>query len=315
MNEAYRALLDARVEGAVAIAKAYSRLNHKLLKGELREIVIRDLLRPFFPSDVGLGTGEIVSAVEGAGHSAQQDVILFNRRILPPLLGDERTGLFPIESVLATLEIKSRLTVEELKQSHVSAKSVHRLEIQPGGDKQKDAAAALIPRLTCLLAFDTDLAKDGKHEMTRYEEIRDGRYAEPPAKKDNAPGVLIPKNDPPALMVICVVGRGLWWWHYGRKAFMKTELARPFDEVASLVTILGNSYRTLTMLRGEPPIGRYLFPIGGQIFDEVPFEILRPDLVEKANASAAQMLAKVKRNRRPPPAASSQDDDAEQSGK
>ncbi len=301
MNEAYRALLEARVQGAVAVAKAYSSLHHKLLKGELREIVVRDLLRPFFPSDVGLGTGEIVSAVAGADHSSQQDVILYNRRILPPLLGDERTGLFPIESVLATLEIKSLLTVEELKQAHLNAKSVHRLEIQSGGDKEKDAAAALIPRLTCLLAFDTDLAAGGKHEIGRYEEIRDGRYSQPPANKEGSPGLLIPKHDRPYLMVICVVGRGLWWYHYERREFLEVTMTRPFDEVAALVTILGNSYRTLTTLRGEPPIGRYLFPLGEQIFDSIPFEILRPDLAAKANASAAKMLEEIRSKHRPQP--------------
>lgn len=303
MNEAYRALLDARVQGAVAVAKAYSSLHHNLLIGELREIVVRDLLRPFFPSDIGVGTGEIVSAVEGAGHSAQQDVILFNRQILPPLLGDERTGLFPIESVIATLEIKSLLNLEELKKAHTNAKTVHRLELQSGGDKEKEKAAAGIPRLTCLLAFDTDLKVGGKHEISRYEEIRDGRYSQPPSKEDQKgkTGILIPKDDPPSLMVICVVGRGLWMWHYGRMEYLAASRTRPFDEVVALVTILGNTYKTVTELRGQPPIGRYLFPLREQIFDSIPFEILHPDLAAKANDSAAKVVAEALKKQSPPP--------------
>lgn len=294
MNKAYRALLNARVEGAIAVAKAYSSFKHNLLKGELREIVIRDLLRPFFPSDVGLGTGEVVSAVEGADHSSQQDVILFNRRILPPLMGDERTGLFPIESVLATIEIKSVLTVDELKAAHLNAKTIHRLEVQSGGNKDHDAEAATIPKMACLLAFDTDLAERGKLEIKRYHEIRDGRYAKPPAGKEKFTGILIPKGDPPSLMLICVVGRGLWFWHHGLKEYHAIERTRPFDEVAGLIALLGNSYKRLTMLRGEPPIGRYLFPIGEQIFYEVPFDTLYPELAAKRDASAKQFMEEIR---------------------
>lgn len=299
MNEAYRMLLDARVEAAVIIAKAYAKVKHKLLKGELREIVVRDLLRPFFPSDVGLGTGEIVSAVEGAGHSGQQDVILFDRRILPPLLADEKAGIFPVESVIATLEIKSLLNVEELKKAHVNAQSVRRLEMQPGVPEKKDqpTEAESIPRLTCLLAFDTDLVQGEKEEIKRYEEIRDGRYAVAPEKEEGAkgrPAILIPKNDPPTIMILCVVGRGLWYWQYNKKSWMRLAATKPFDEVAGLITMLGNSYKNISALRGHPPIGRYLFPIGHQIFDEIPFEELYPELVKKANASAAAMWEQVK---------------------
>jgi hypothetical protein len=61
MNTVYRDLILSRVEAAVKAAKAVSNITHEGLKGQLREIVIRDLFYPLLPSDVVVGTGEIIS--------------------------------------------------------------------------------------------------------------------------------------------------------------------------------------------------------------------------------------------------------------
>src|SRR4051794_22302398 len=95
----------------------------------------------------------------------------------------------------------------------------------------------------------TDLPGTGKHEIRRYQEIRDGRHSKPPAGKEKETGLLIPKDDPPSLMFICIVGRGLWYWHYGRNEYLEFRITRPYDEVAGLITLLGNSYKRITMLR------------------------------------------------------------------
>ena len=43
MNEVYRDLILARVQAAIGAAKSVTGVKHKGLKGQLREIVIRDL--------------------------------------------------------------------------------------------------------------------------------------------------------------------------------------------------------------------------------------------------------------------------------
>src|ERR1017187_4156078 len=95
MNDLYRNLILARIRGAVTMAEAYAGIEHSLLKGELRETVIRELFRPLFPADIGVGTGVIVSAEENE-QSPQQDVVIYDRSILPPLLAEVATGLFPL---------------------------------------------------------------------------------------------------------------------------------------------------------------------------------------------------------------------------
>ena len=84
MNTVYRDLISARVQAAVGAAKPVTDITHKVLKGQLREIVIKDLFNPLLQSDVGVETGEIVSADNR--QSGQQDVVILNRSILPPIL-------------------------------------------------------------------------------------------------------------------------------------------------------------------------------------------------------------------------------------
>jgi hypothetical protein len=98
MNTAYRDLILARVQAAIGAARASTGITHSGLKGQLREIVIRDLLRPLLPADVGVGTGLIISSDNQ--ESKEQDILLYDKRILPPVVFEEYRGMFPIESVL-----------------------------------------------------------------------------------------------------------------------------------------------------------------------------------------------------------------------
>jgi hypothetical protein len=83
MNPIYRDLVLARIKGAVASAKAVAAVEHQGLKGQIREVLIRDLFRPLLPADIGVCSGEIISFC-GKRQSHQQDIIIFNQAILPP---------------------------------------------------------------------------------------------------------------------------------------------------------------------------------------------------------------------------------------
>jgi len=112
MNKTYRSLFVSRVTGALAAANAAATVTHTGVKGLIREVLLRDLFRPLLPADLGVGTGQI--ATSNGNLSPEVDVVIYDRRILPPVLFENVIGLFPIESVLATVEIKSKLTATEL---------------------------------------------------------------------------------------------------------------------------------------------------------------------------------------------------------
>lgn len=241
MNTVYRDLILARAQAAIGAAEAVTGIGHSGLKGQLREIVIRDLLRPLFPANIGLGTGEIITADNQ--HSQQQDVVVFDKSIVPPILLEGTTGVFPIESVLFAMEIKTVLTAAELKSSIENANQLRSLRYLPGeydsDDKlMQSTTKAIIP---IVLAFHSDLSESGKTELDRFNEIGGSSTSEPP------------------IQIICVVGRGCWTWRDtdGWRAWPTKSY--PLKEVVILIAVMMNSYKQIALSRKTPRLGQYLF--------------------------------------------------------
>ena len=236
MNIVYRDLILARVQAAVGAAKAVTNITHKGLKGELREIVIRDLFYPLLPSDVGVGTGTIISA--NNRQSTQQDVVIFDKRILPPIVLEKSTGIFPIESALYAIEVKSKVTADEITTSHTSARDLMEFRYMSGDyDESGKATEHIVTKVvSAVLAFDTDLTVGGKNDAERYDEIRG--------------------SGDPAIRVICVVGRGYWYWF--KNKWKTWERTYEFQEVVGFIAGVMNTYRMIAATRKEPRLGRYL---------------------------------------------------------
>ena len=239
MNTVYRDLILARAQAAIGAAEAVTGIGHRGLKGQLREIVIRDLLRPLFPSDVGLGTGEIITA--NNLQSQQQDVIVFDKSIVPPILLEAAMGVFPIESVLFAIEIKTKLTATELKASIESADQLGSLQCLPGeydssGESINGWVMSPIP---AILAFDSDLSESGKSELERFAEIGGCSANEPSIK------------------IICVVGRGCWTWTAG--GWHTWPKSYPLEEVVAFIAAMMNTYKKIAQSRKAPRLGQYLF--------------------------------------------------------
>lgn len=236
MNKVYRDLILARVQAAIGAARAVTNIKHKGLKGQLREIVIRDLFSPLLPADVGVGTGEIISADNR--QSRQQDVVIFDKRILPPILLEKSTGIFPIESALYTIEIKSLMTADEIRDSHRNATELLDFEYQSGeyNDSDKAVSHTVTKVISAILAFSTDLAPEGKSEIERYDYIRGTNY--------------------PSIKAICVVDKGYWYWY--RNKWITGQRTYQFEEVVSFIAGIMNTYRMVSKTRKEPRLGRYL---------------------------------------------------------
>src|SRR5450830_224147 len=87
--------------------------EHQGNKGSFREGALRDfLVSDRMPSKYGLGTGEIVSSHGEV--SKQSDLIVFDRLNSIPLLYSDTVQVFPVESVYGVVEVKSKLSKDEL---------------------------------------------------------------------------------------------------------------------------------------------------------------------------------------------------------
>lgn len=87
--------------------------SHNLTKGEVRERVLRDFLRPFLPDCYGLGSGQVFSS--DGNESKQIDIVIYDAVFSIVMKIDEASLIFPCESVFGSIEVKSVLNSNELE--------------------------------------------------------------------------------------------------------------------------------------------------------------------------------------------------------
>jgi len=180
MNQLLVDMLRVRIQSAVAASCAIDSIAHEGLKGRIREIFVEDLVMPLLPSFVGVGTGKIIDSEEG--QSAECDVVIYDRDVMPPLLLGQREAIFPIESVLYSIEVKTTLNMRELRDVTAKAKRVKELKHRPPRYPEGRGYGTVLkpnndcPRpapICCLFAFRTNLKGNRKTELQRYQKIVD----------------------------------------------------------------------------------------------------------------------------------------------
>lgn len=110
------------VKGLINESKALRNLDQTTVKGRLRELFISKLLKKFLSSQFGIGSGIIIN--QAGKMSKQIDIIIYDTRILPPFIEEQEIGVYPVESVLAAIEVRSRVDKSTMK---MYAKSVSEL--------------------------------------------------------------------------------------------------------------------------------------------------------------------------------------------
>jgi hypothetical protein len=237
-------IVRARVKAALDAARSLAGVDHSLVKGRLRELVIDQLLRPVLPPSFGLGTGIIVDSIGGT--SGEIDIVIFNREILMPLLFSERDGVFPVEACLYAIEVKSSLELRHLAETVDKFGKLKQL--------QKLTNANRFEPIGTLLAFG-DRISNNRDEVLRHYDAIDC-------------------ESPPLVRVCCIGDRGYWFFSSPENSW------RVFDEDqdhSAIVRFLGGLANTITsndwspirrgqLQRGNPlasvGFGHYIIPEG-----------------------------------------------------
>ena len=102
-------------------------IEHMGLRGSSRENILREYIKQLLPQKFAVGNG-IITDVNGT-QSKQQDFFVYDAFNSPIFLHMESSCIIPVESVYATVEVKSTLTKETLKQSIENIRSEKQLEI------------------------------------------------------------------------------------------------------------------------------------------------------------------------------------------
>ena len=100
--------------------------SHNVTKGEVRERVLSNFLRPILPECYGIGRGEVFSS--NGGNSRQIDIVIYDAVFSIILRHDEEHLLLPCESVYGSVEVKSSLYSTDLEQAIENVRSLKTLE-------------------------------------------------------------------------------------------------------------------------------------------------------------------------------------------
>lgn len=98
-------------------------MNHRLTEGQLRELFVSNILNQFLTNQFSVGSGIIIN--RRGDQSRQMDIIVYDNRILPPFIKEQYIGVYPAESVIATIEVKSQLSRRELQLAEKSARKLY----------------------------------------------------------------------------------------------------------------------------------------------------------------------------------------------
>lgn len=239
-NDIFRDEFRTRVRTALERARSAALLDHSGLVGRAREVFVKDLLKPILPPYVELGSGKIG---DSEGHlSAEVDVVIYSAATLPPLLLDTGFGVYPSEACIYAIEVKSTLTAELLRDAIEKQRRLQQLQYLPSvvNHVYKPIGGPSPPVIPALFAFGTDLIE--KDELARYRELDSDA------------------NTRPAIPVLCVAGRGYWWFKPNEPAekWINHLPTEDNEEVIDFLAGVANTIPDQVIFKGRPRFGHYI---------------------------------------------------------
>jgi hypothetical protein len=164
--------------------------DHSLSKGMRREDILKEYLSDNLPEVVGVSEGQVVDSEWNA--SKQCDLILYSRLSLCFKNPDVR--LFPSDSVLAALEVKSYLNKNEIGDSVDKISTVKKMHV---GSSQVIIGGTKDWIVGCVVAFEADSIETvSKNIIETYREksIPEKEQIDLIYIQDQALGIKKPKN-------------------------------------------------------------------------------------------------------------------------
>ncbi|WP_044419733.1 DUF6602 domain-containing protein [Pseudomonas syringae group genomosp. 3] len=120
--------MSAIEDRLLASFKISANTGHALHKGSPREMFIREFLEGHLPSTVSIGTGEIIDSSSRPSEFRNQFDIVIYRNDFPKLDIGGGVSAFLVESVVATIEVKSTLDKQGIEQAVAAACNVKKLK-------------------------------------------------------------------------------------------------------------------------------------------------------------------------------------------
>ncbi len=158
MNDYILDKLRADSAHLINLSANEEKLQHSGLRGRFREILVNNILEPWLPPYVDCGTGMIIAENNIKRESTQDDVILYDKSLTPPIMASANSseGVFLFNSVLARIEVKSTNTRAALRDFCNASNEIHQLKFSV----QADTVQGLQAPFNMFFAYKTDLNND-----------------------------------------------------------------------------------------------------------------------------------------------------------
>ena len=127
-----RIIENCRENRSREIRQILELIEHNGEKGSQVETVIAGFLKDLVPRKFSFSTGFVVCRDVKHPQSTQQDVIIHDSLQNSPLYQNENWGIFPIESVYGTVEVKSSLTRASLRKALQDNSAIRRMAEEIG---------------------------------------------------------------------------------------------------------------------------------------------------------------------------------------
>jgi len=230
-----RAKVITEVASAITQARKASDLNHPGLVGSAREILVERMLKPCSSPELRYGTGKLTDHCGML--SRELDVIISAPSILPPALYNDRLGVFPIESCLYVVEVKSTLTRQELQRCVDNARSIRSLSSLPARHITglQDVLGPMLNPIYTVFAYGSDLSADPSSEIQRLVDLTAGSNL---------------------ITTLCIVGRG--YWCHSNNSWVFVKASQEFSEVMGFLAGIANTTPLQLIGKGRPCFGNYL---------------------------------------------------------
>lgn len=216
---------SAQIAGVLGKINASAKIGHRLTKGELRELFLSDLLRPFLTYEFGLGSGIIVN--QDGKESRQTDIIVYDKSIIPPFIKESHIGVYPAESVIATIEVKSNLRKGSIIETEKALKHLYEVVYNPSDSIYQDYQKL---RPTCIMV---------------------GFYGHgmPELRVQNSGQQWLDENVN-ILSLLCLFGKFSWIKLQG-KGWTKSQRFEHNEETKRFIALFVDNLRTKTHLRSQ----------------------------------------------------------------
>lgn len=242
----FLAFMRCALDKMMAFAESFGYVEDEGVLGVLRESLIESLLEPLLMPPYRAGAGVVI---DSQGHqSGQCDIIIWDDSIFRPMYAARGAGVYLIESVVATIEVKSTLKRDSFVQAIQRSRDFKEMAIlrpseagqHPGyWDREPD----ILP-INILFGFCSDSQGSEQKRAVRVadrEKIELHEYLQ---------AVIVPRKDS-------------WIFQKDNKdnaQRFKYYEEHPYHEVLMPLSALLNTLKLVSSKRGKPNLGFYIVP-------------------------------------------------------